>query len=201
MGRTWMSTEEVRRAGILERVRQGELKQIEAAQVAGDQLSANQAAGEAVSGSGSRGLSARQCWSAIATYQARRNAREGLATGEREHHGGGPGERFGPTLAAEHLEKEHGIEIDHETLRRWMRERDCGAGSARVASSAHGGPQKNISASYCRWTAAFTTGWRSEPGAAVLPGVVRYISVPLRDRQTGGGRHLHLHTHRDDRFR
>ena len=31
-------------------------------------------------------------------------------------------ERFGPTLAAEHLAEEDGIAIDHETLRRWMLE-------------------------------------------------------------------------------
>ena len=29
-------------------------------------------------------------------------------------------ERFGPTLAAEHLAEEDGIAIDHETLRGWM---------------------------------------------------------------------------------
>jgi hypothetical protein len=29
-------------------------------------------------------------------------------------------ERFGPTLAAEHLADEDGIVGDHETLRRWM---------------------------------------------------------------------------------
>jgi transposase len=29
-------------------------------------------------------------------------------------------ERFGPTLAAEHLAEEDGIGVDHETLRRWM---------------------------------------------------------------------------------
>ena len=29
-------------------------------------------------------------------------------------------ERFGPTLAAEHLAEEDGIALDHETLRRWM---------------------------------------------------------------------------------
>jgi transposase len=29
-------------------------------------------------------------------------------------------ERFGPTLAAEHLAEEDGIVVDHETLRRWM---------------------------------------------------------------------------------
>jgi transposase len=35
---------------------------------------------------------------------------------------GSAGERFGPTLAAEHLAEEDGIGIDHETLRRWMLE-------------------------------------------------------------------------------
>jgi transposase len=38
----------------------------------------------------------------------------------REKYSGGVGERFGPTLAAEHLAAEDGITVDHETLRRWM---------------------------------------------------------------------------------
>jgi transposase len=38
----------------------------------------------------------------------------------REKYGGAVGERFGPTLAAEHLASEDGLAIDAETLRRWM---------------------------------------------------------------------------------
>jgi transposase len=38
----------------------------------------------------------------------------------REKYGGPVGERFGPTLAAEHLVSEDGLKIDAETLRRWM---------------------------------------------------------------------------------
>jgi transposase len=38
----------------------------------------------------------------------------------REKYGGAVGERFGPTLAAEHLAAEDGERIDAETLRRWM---------------------------------------------------------------------------------
>ena len=38
----------------------------------------------------------------------------------REKYGGEVGERFGPTLAAEHLGSEDGLKIDAETLRRWM---------------------------------------------------------------------------------
>lgn len=38
----------------------------------------------------------------------------------REKYGGAVGERFGPTLAAEHLQSEDGVKVDAETLRRWM---------------------------------------------------------------------------------
>lgn len=38
----------------------------------------------------------------------------------REKYSGAEEERFGPTLAAEHLAEEDGIVVDHETLRRWM---------------------------------------------------------------------------------
>jgi len=38
----------------------------------------------------------------------------------REKYGGAVGERFGPTLAAEHLRSEDGEEVHRETLRRWM---------------------------------------------------------------------------------
>jgi hypothetical protein len=38
----------------------------------------------------------------------------------RKHYGGERGERFGPTLAAEHLAEDHNVAVDAETLRRWM---------------------------------------------------------------------------------
>jgi transposase len=38
----------------------------------------------------------------------------------RKKYGGAIDERFGPTLAAEHLASEDGLIVDHETLRRWM---------------------------------------------------------------------------------
>jgi transposase len=40
----------------------------------------------------------------------------------RKKYGGEPGQRFGPTLAAEHLAEEDGIELGVETLRGWMLE-------------------------------------------------------------------------------
>ena len=38
----------------------------------------------------------------------------------REKYSGEVGERFGPTLAAQHLASEDGMQVDAETLRRWM---------------------------------------------------------------------------------
>src|SRR6201997_775465 len=38
----------------------------------------------------------------------------------RKKYSGSEAERFGPTLAAEHLAEEDGIVLDHETLRLWM---------------------------------------------------------------------------------
>jgi hypothetical protein len=40
----------------------------------------------------------------------------------RKKYSGQQGERFGPTLAAEHLTSDDGLELHPETLRRWMLE-------------------------------------------------------------------------------
>ena len=40
----------------------------------------------------------------------------------RKKYSGSEEERFGPTLAAEHLAEEDGIVLDHDTVRRWMLE-------------------------------------------------------------------------------
>src|SRR2546430_14041756 len=55
----------------------------------------------------------------------------------REKYGGAVGERFGPTLAAEHLESEDGVKVDSETLRRWM----LAEGVWRRARKRGGGPR------------------------------------------------------------
>lgn len=114
-----MSEEEVRRAGVLKRVKAGELSQVEAAEMLGvsyrqvKRLHRRYLSGGAkalVHGSaGKRSNRARPA-----------EERKRILTLVRKHYGGAPGERFGPTLAAEHLEQDHGIEVDGETLRRWM---------------------------------------------------------------------------------
>ena len=49
-----------------------------------------------------------------------RRMRERVLALVREKYSGAVDERFGPTLAAEHLASEDGLTVDHETLRRWM---------------------------------------------------------------------------------
>jgi len=76
----------------------------------------------------------------------------------RQHYGGGPGERFGPTLAAEHLGEDHGITVDPETLRRWMlaeglwtRERKRKPYRQRRARRGHFGELVQMDGSFENW--------------------------------------------------
>jgi transposase len=117
--RTWMSEEEVRRASVLKRVKAGELTQVGAAEIlrlSYRQLKRlyrryrKQGTKALVHGNAGR-----------RSNRARPNEERQRVLGlVRKHYSGGPGERFGPTLAAEHLAEDHGIVVDSETLRRWM---------------------------------------------------------------------------------
>jgi transposase len=76
----------------------------------------------------------------------------------REKYGGELGERFGPTLAAEHLASEDGLTVDHETLRRWMlaaglwsRARKRSPHRRRRERKAHFGELVQMDGSFHRW--------------------------------------------------
>jgi hypothetical protein len=76
----------------------------------------------------------------------------------RKEYGGGPGERFGPTLAAEHLEADYGLVVDAETLRRWMlaaglwtKERKRKPYRQRRARRAHFGELVQMDGSFEKW--------------------------------------------------
>ena len=67
-------------------------------------------------------------------------------------------ERFGPTLAAEHLATEDGVTVDHETLRRWMlaaglwsRARKRSPHRRRRARMAHRGELVQLDGSFHPW--------------------------------------------------
>jgi Helix-turn-helix domain len=76
----------------------------------------------------------------------------------REKYGGPVGERFGPTLAAEHLAAEDGQEVEAETLRRWMlaeglwsRERRRRRHRRRRERKEHFGEMVQMDGSFHRW--------------------------------------------------
>jgi transposase len=114
-----MSEEEVRRAGVRKRVKTGELTQVEAAEMLG--LSYRQVKrlyGRYLEG-GAKALVHSSAGKPSNRARPGEERKQVLAL-VRKHYGGGPGERFGPTLTAEHLHEDHGIAVDPETLRRWM---------------------------------------------------------------------------------
>ncbi len=114
-----MSDRERRRAAVLERVAAGEWKLVQAAEML--ELSYRQGKrlwrryreeGAAGLVHGSAGRASNRA------YPARWRRR--VLRLVREKYSGELGERFGPTLAAEHLAEEDGVDIHAETLRRWM---------------------------------------------------------------------------------
>src|SRR5271157_1340042 len=75
-----------------------------------------------------------------------------------EKYSGAVGERFGPTLAAEHLASEDGLEVAAETLRQWMlaeglwsRERKRGRHRKRRARKEHFGELVQMDGSFHAW--------------------------------------------------
>lgn len=114
-----MSTRELRRAGVLARVA-AETLTLTAAAVLMD-VSYRQAKRlyRRYRAAGAQGLKHRSAGRPSNRTTPRRRRQRVLAL-IRAKYSGGVDERFGPTLAAEHLASEDGLTVDHETLRRWM---------------------------------------------------------------------------------
>lgn len=114
-----MSEKELGRAEVLSRVAEEDLKLVDAARLMG--LSYRQAkrlwrryreGGAQALQHGNAGRRSNRA--------KPRKFRERVLGRVRSQYGGEVGERFGPTLAAEHLESDDGMKVDAETLRRWM---------------------------------------------------------------------------------
>jgi transposase len=121
MGRTEMSVEELRRVEVLARVKSKTLKVVDAASLVGVSYRQAKRLWKRYQEEGARGLKHRSVGRASARAKPLRFRRRVLKL-VREKYGEGEGERFGPTLAAEHLASEDGLRMDAETLRRWMLE-------------------------------------------------------------------------------
>jgi transposase len=84
--------------------------------------------------------------------------REQILALVREKYSGPVGDRFGPTLAAEHLASEDGRHVHHDTLRRWMlgaglwsRARKHAPHRSRRARKAHFGELVQLDGSFHLW--------------------------------------------------
>ena len=121
MRRTALSKKELRRGEVLARVKRGELRLVKAAELmrisyrqAKRLWKRYQAGGTASLQHGNAGRKSNRARPAKQRAQILQRVRE--------KYGGDEATRFGPTLAAEHLASEDGLEVHPETLRRWMLE-------------------------------------------------------------------------------
>ena len=119
MGRIGMSQKELRRVEVLAGVKSRELKVVDAASLVGVSYRQAKRLWKRYREEGAQGLQHRSAGRASPRAKPARFRRRVLKL-VREKYGEGEGERFGPTLAAEHLGSEDGLQIDAETLRRWM---------------------------------------------------------------------------------
>lgn len=114
-----MSTTELRRAGVLARVAAETLTLKSAAALMDVSYRQAKRLYGRYRAAGAKGLKHRSAGRA-SNRRTPRQLRTRVLALIRAKYSGGVDERFGPTLAAEHLASEDGITVDHETLRRWM---------------------------------------------------------------------------------
>jgi transposase len=116
-----MSAKELTRAGVLARVVAGTLSLQAAAELMAVSYRQAKRLARRFRAEGPKGLQHRSV--GRGSNAAREAAeRERILALVREKYSGPVGERFGPTLAAEHLASEDGVQVHQDTLRRWMLE-------------------------------------------------------------------------------
>jgi transposase len=116
-----MSCKELRRAGVMARVESGELKLVNAAVIMGLSYRQTKRLGQRYREEGAEGLKHRTA-GRESNRKKSKKFRERVLRLVGKKYSGEEGERFGPTLAAEHLASEDDVEVNAQTLRRWMLE-------------------------------------------------------------------------------
>src|ERR1022692_5229121 len=114
-----MSSKELRRAGVLARVVSGELKLVNAAVMMGLSYRQSKRLGRRYREEGAEGLKHRSA-ARESSRKKPKKFRERVLRLVARKYSGEEGERFGPTLAAEHLASDDHVEVKVQTLRRWM---------------------------------------------------------------------------------
>jgi transposase len=152
-----MSTRELKRVGVLARVAAETLTLKSAAALMDVSYRQAKRLYGRYRAKGAKGLKHRSAGRASnRATDGRRRAR--VLALIRQKYSGGVAERFGPTLAAEHLASEDGLTVDHETLRRWMlaaglwsRARKRSPHRRRRERKAHFGELVQLDGSFHRW--------------------------------------------------
>jgi transposase len=152
-----MSASELRRVGVMERVAAGTLTLGSAAELLAVSYRQAKRIYRRYRIEGGRGLKHRSAGRPSNRATPKKTREQTLAL-IHEKYSGAVDERFGPTLAAEHLAAEDGILVDHETLRRWMlgaglwsRARKRSAHRRRRARKAHFGELVQLDGSFHAW--------------------------------------------------
>jgi len=152
-----MSRRELGRVEVLARVRSRQLKLVDATALLGVSYRQTKRLWKRYQQEGAAGLKHRSAGRRSNRACAVEFRRQVLGL-VREKYGGAVGERFGPTLAAEHLASEDGLHLDAETLRRWMlaeglwsRERRRRPHRRRRERKEHFGEMVQLDGSFHRW--------------------------------------------------
>src|ERR1700675_702300 len=119
LGRTAMSRRELGRVEVLSRVRSKQLRVVDAARTLRLSYRQTKRLWKRYREEGAAGLKHRRAGRRSNRAYGERFRRQVLGL-VRKKYSGAVGERFGPTLAAEHLVSEDRLQVDAETLRRWM---------------------------------------------------------------------------------
>lgn len=139
MERTAMSRKEFERGAVFERVQGGELTLKEAAPLLKVSYRQAKRLYKRFRTEGPSGLVHRNV-GRVSNHARAAAERERVLGIIREHYGGnperGPGQRFGPTLVAEHLWEDHGLRVPCSTLRDWMIEAGLWSRMRRSSSKA-----------------------------------------------------------------
>jgi len=152
-----MSARELSRVEVLSRVKAGTLSVQSAATLLAVSYRQAKRLVRRYRAEGAKGLKHRSA--SRPSNHARPTAeREQVLALVREKYSGPMGERFGPTLAAEHLASEDGVTVHHDTLRRWMlaaglwsRARKRSPHRARRDRKAHFGELVQLDGSFHLW--------------------------------------------------
>ena len=152
-----MNDKELRRGEVLGRVKRGELKLSEAARMLDISYRQTKRIWRRYRAGGTKALKHGNV-GRVSNRAKPAEVRKRVLQLVREHYSGEPHERFGPTLAAEHLWADHDLQVSVRTLRRWMlaaglwsRRRKRQAHRQRRQRKAHFGERIQVDGSHHRW--------------------------------------------------